>query len=77
MAVGKRARGWLLRLILKRTVAVVLGLTLIVPAAFLLFQDFSWESPITDGLGLTLGATGIALVLAGLGGRRPDWVDPQ
>jgi hypothetical protein len=73
----KRLRGRLLRLILKRTVSVVLGLMLLAPAVWLFVQELRWESPLTDGLVLILGATGAALVLAGLGGRRPDWVDPQ
>ena len=71
----KRARGWLLRLALRRPVAIVLGLMLLAPAAWLLAQDFSWETPATDGLGLVLGATGAAFLLAGIGGRRPDWID--
>jgi hypothetical protein len=39
--------------------------------------DYSWENAFTDGAGLVAGATGVALVLAGLGGRRGDWVDPE
>ena len=76
MPVGKRARGWLLRLALRRPVAVSLGLALITPAAARLLWDFAWETPATDGLGLISGATGTALVLFGAGGRRPDWIDP-
>jgi hypothetical protein len=70
---GKRLRGWLLRLVLNRPVAIVLGLILLAPAAWLLFQDLPWETAATEGLGLIFGATGAALLLAGLGGRRPDW----
>ena len=77
MSVGKRVRGWMLRLVLKRAAAVGLGLALLVPTAWLLVEDFSWETAATDGLGLILGATGVALLLAGVGGRRPDWVEPQ
>jgi hypothetical protein len=51
----------------------VLGLILLTPAAWLLAADLSWENAVTDGLGLIFGATGVAFVLAGIGGRRPDW----
>jgi len=40
-----------------------------------MFGDFSWESWLTDGLGLVLGGTGVALVMIGISGPRPDWVD--
>ncbi|HKY20553.1 MAG TPA: hypothetical protein VJM31_04975 [Vicinamibacterales bacterium] len=71
----KRLRGALLRMVLKRTVAIALGVILLIPAAWLLVQDFSWETAATDGLGLIVGATGAALLFAGIGGRRPDWQD--
>ena len=71
----KRLRGSLLRFLLKRPAAISLGLVLTIPAAWLLVQDLPWESPVTDGIGLVLGATGAAFLLAGLGGRRPDWID--
>jgi hypothetical protein len=73
----KRIRGSLLRLVLKRPVAIVLGLVLLCPSAWLLVRDFPWESPATDGIGLILGATGAAFLLAGIGGRRPDWIEPE
>jgi hypothetical protein len=73
----KRARGWLLRLVLKRPVAIVLGLVLVAPSAWLLLQDLPWETPVTDGFGLVIGATGVAFLLAGIGGRRPDWIEPE
>ena len=73
----KRARGWLLRLVLKRPVAIVLGLVLVAPSAWILLQDLSWETAVTDGLGMVIGATGVAFLLAGIGGRRPDWIEPE
>jgi hypothetical protein len=74
MPVTKRARGWLLRLVLNRTAAIALGLSLLTPALWLLIQDLPWETSMTDGLGLIFGATGAALLFAGIGGRRPDWL---
>jgi hypothetical protein len=73
---GRRVRGWLIRLVLNRAASVVLGLILLVPALWLRFAEYRWETPITDGLGLIVGATGAAILFAGIGGRRPDWVDP-
>jgi VIT1/CCC1 family predicted Fe2+/Mn2+ transporter len=63
--------------VLDRTVSVVLGLLLLAPALWLFVGEYSWETPATDGLQLVLGATGVALLCAVLGGRRPDWIDPQ
>lgn len=71
-----RIRGWLLRAVLRRTTAVALGAALLAPAVLLWWHDYAWESWLTDGLTLVVGATGAALLLAGLGGRRPDWVEP-
>lgn len=75
MPLIKRLRGWLLRLVLKRTAAVMVGGFLLAPAVWLLVADLSWENGATDGFGLVLGASGAALILAGLGGRRGDWVE--
>ncbi|HWQ00240.1 MAG TPA: hypothetical protein VNK92_07195, partial [Vicinamibacterales bacterium] len=36
-----------------------------------------WDSPMADALALVAGATGGALVLAGITGRRPDWREPS
>jgi len=71
----KRLRGSLLRFLLNRPAAITLGLLLTAPAVWLLVQDLPWESPITDGLGLVVGATGVAFLLTGIGGRRPDWFE--
>jgi hypothetical protein len=73
----KRVRGSLLRFLLKRPAAIALGLILTMPAVWLLVADLPWETPVTDGLGLIVGATGVAFLLAGLGGRRPDWIEPE
>jgi hypothetical protein len=71
----KRLRGSLLRFLLKRPAAMTLGAALIAPSLWLLVQDLSWETPVTDGFGLVVGATGVAFLLTGIGGRRPDWID--
>ena len=73
----KRLRGSLLRFALKRPAAITLGALLLAPSVWLLVQDLPWETPVTDGLGLIAGATGVAFLLAGIGGRRPDWIEPD
>lgn len=73
----RRTRGVLLRLALSRPSAVAIGLALVVPAVTVATRDYPWESWVTDGLGLILGATGAALVFTGFAGRRPDWIDPD
>jgi len=73
----KRLRGSLLRFVLKRPAAITLGIILLAPSVWLLAQDFPWETPATDGIGLIAGATGAAFLLAGIGGRRPDWIEPD
>lgn len=73
----KRLRGALLRFALRRPAAITIGLVFAIPAAWLLANDLPWETPATDGLGLILGATGVAFLLVGIGGRRPDWIEPE
>lgn len=53
-----------------------IGIVLAVPAAWLEFsgQFGGWW---VDGLSLVTGATGVALIWAGLVGSGPDWVDPE
>ena len=66
-----------MRAVLKRTTAIVLGVILSLPAVWLGWRDYSWETWFTDGLALVAGATGVALVLGGIAGRRPDWIEPD
>ena len=73
----RRTRGMLLRLAMRRTPALVAGLVLLVPATVIAVGDYGWESWLTDGLGLIGGATGAALGVTGLTGRRADWIDPD
>jgi hypothetical protein len=56
---------------------MVLGSVMTGPVLWLWWADYAWEGWFTDGLALVVGATGLALLLAGLGGRRPDWIEPE
>ena len=70
----RRVRGVLLRLVRRRPLAIAVGVALVAPAAWLEFSGGSgaWW---LEGLGLVVGATGVALLWTGLTGARPDWVD--
>lgn len=72
----RRLRGRVLRLTRSRSAGLASGLLLLLPSAATAVADFAWESWLTDGLGLVGLATGSALILVALGGRRPDWIDP-
>ena len=71
----KRLRGWLLRIVMKRSLSVAIGGLLAAPAIVVWGRDFAWESGVTDGLALLCFATGAALVWSGVSGRRADWID--
>ena len=71
----RRMRGVLLRVALSRAPALIVGLLLLAPATVIAVADYGWESWLTDGLGLVGGATGAALVVTALAGRRPDWIN--
>jgi hypothetical protein len=60
---------------LNRPVAIATGAAISSPGVVLLVKDYAWETGATDGLALVALATGIALVWAGVTGRRPDWID--
>lgn len=69
----RRLRGGVLRVALHRPTAVAVGLLLLAPLAVIWAADPPWQRWWIDALALLAGATGVALLLAGLGGRRPDW----
>jgi hypothetical protein len=68
----RRARGALLRLVRRRSVAFVVGVALAVPAVWLEFHSDRWW---VDGVSLILAATGAALIWTAVAGLKPDWVD--
>ena len=70
----RRFRGFVLRLVHRRLLAIACGLVLLVPSAFANLSG-RWEAWWVDGLSLVVGATGIALVWTGVTGAAPDWVD--
>ena len=70
----RRARGILLRLVRHRALAIVVGLVLAVPAAWVEFSG-RYEAGWAQGLALVLGASGLAILWTGLTGASPDWVD--
>jgi hypothetical protein len=74
MAIMRRARGAMLRLVRRRNVSMTIGAALIAPAAFVEFGTYNqpWWA---EGLALIVGATGIALFWTGLTGGSPDWVE--
>ncbi len=73
----RRARGLLLRVAFARSAAVAAGVMLLAVFGVLRVFDFGWESWVSDGVALVLGASGAALLLAAATGRRPDWIDPD
>jgi hypothetical protein len=70
----RRARGVLLRVVRRRRLAILIGLAMAAPAVW-----FEWSGRGSawwmDGLSLVVGATGAALLWAGVTGSRPDWID--
>jgi hypothetical protein len=70
----RRVRGTLLRLVRRRGLAVAVGLTLAVPAAWVEFTG-RYDAWWVEGLALVAGATGVAILWTGLTGASPDWVD--
>jgi membrane protein YdbS with pleckstrin-like domain len=74
MAMMRRARGAVLRLVRRRGLSITVGLVLAVPAACaeLFLHDAPWW---VEGASLVVGATGLALIWTGLTGPNPDWIE--
>jgi len=70
----RRARGALLRLVRRRSLAIGVGLALIAPAAWVEFTG-QFDSWWINGLALVVGASGLAVFWTGLMGPSADWVD--
>ena len=71
----RRARGMVLRLVRRRAIATTVGLALALPSVWV--EISGGAAGWVDGLALVCGATGAALIWAGLTGIRPDWIDDQ
>ena len=70
----RRVRGFLLRIVRRRRLAIVVGLALAVPAAWVEFSG-RYGAWWVEGLALVIGATGLAIFWTGLTGASPDWID--
>jgi hypothetical protein len=66
----------LLRLVRRRALAILVGLALVVPAAWVEFglRAAAWWM---EGVALVFGATGLAILWTGITGPAPDWVDDE
>ncbi|MGH9144700.1 MAG: hypothetical protein ACRD2I_26465 [Vicinamibacterales bacterium] len=72
----RRVRGIVLRLVRRRSLAIMVGLALALPAAWLEFRG-RYGAWWVEGLSLVVGATGLAVLWTGLTGVSPDWVDRE
>jgi hypothetical protein len=72
----RRARGMILRLVRRRALAILVGLALALPAAWIEFSG-RYGAWWVEGLALVIGATGLAILWTGLTGASPDWVDDE
>ena len=70
----RRVRGFLLRIVRRRGLAVGIGLALAVPAGWVELSG-RYGTWWVDGLALVVGATGLAIFWTGVTGASPDWVD--
>jgi len=73
----RRLRGALLRFVRRRPLAIVVGLALVIPSAWIELTDRStpWDAWWLDGVALVVGATGLAIFWTGLTGVSADWVE--
>ena len=69
-----RVRGALLRMVRRRWLSILLGLLLAAPGAWIEIAALRVPSWV-EALSVVAGASGFALLWAGLRGPRPDWID--
>jgi hypothetical protein len=70
----RRARGSMLRLVRRRPTAIVVGLLLAAPSAWVEFSG-RYGQWWVSGLALVVGATGLAILWTGITGPSPDWLE--
>ena len=70
----RRVRGFVLRLVRRRRLAVIVGLALAAPASWL---ELTGRASVwwIEGLSLVTAATGLALIWTGVTGPSADWID--
>ena len=76
MALGRRVRGMLLRLVRHRGRSALFGILLVVPSVWVEFIARglpAWS----EGVALVCGGVGIALIWTAVTGVSPDWTDPD
>lgn len=76
MAMMRRVRGAVLRLVRHRTRSMAVGLLLALPSLWVQVSA-RWDPWWLESLSLIVGATGLALFWTGLTGTVPDWTDPD
>ena len=76
MAMMRRVRGTVLRLVRHRARAMAFGLLLAVPSIWVQASS-RWDAWWLESLSLIVGATGLALFWTGLTGAAPDWIEPD
>jgi hypothetical protein len=66
----------MLRLVRRRVASCVVGFLLAAPGAWMEWRgaNVAWW---VEGLGLVIGATGLALFWTGLTGVSPDWIEDE
>jgi hypothetical protein len=70
----RRARGSMLRLVRRRPTAIIVGVLLTAPSAWVEFSG-RYEQWWVSGLALVVGATGVAILWTGITGPSPDWLE--
>jgi hypothetical protein len=76
IAMMRRMRGVVLRLVRHRVRAMALGLLLALPSIWVQVSS-RWDAWWLESLSLIVGATGLALFWTGLTGAAPDWIEPD